>query len=240
MIGKKVKDYVKTRSLGQIRSHAQKFILHICKNQSIKNKGFMESIKRLDFKSKNYSELFKNDIHLLKKETFTYDEMDEIERKIILKFKINYSKEYACLNYKNGSNEQETKKREKKRTRIKFNCEDKTEGDPKKRSYLKKVLIRKINNHFEKIKKFVLMYNNLFQNQQITVLNPLTITTNYTETKEVSFTNAHLSNTINNYEDEYLNSFEFNESSNIFSLFNTENIDQLCSKSFISNEENMV
>jgi len=97
---KKAKDYVKTRSLGQIRSHAQKFILQICKNQEIKNKEFMDYIRSIDYKSRNCSDMFSNDAGLLDKEIYTYHEMEEIEKKILLKFKLNCSKEYDCLNEK--------------------------------------------------------------------------------------------------------------------------------------------
>jgi len=234
---KKVKDFVKTRGLGQIRSHAQKFILNICKNQNKNNKEFMENLKKLEFKSKNYADLFKNDLHLLNKERFTKLEMDEIEKKIILKFKINYSKEYECLNSKSELLIESHKKEKKISVPVKKSEESRQ--DEEELNLNKKILLKKINYHFSQIKKLSYIYNNLEHEHD----SSLKIKENSTKDNEMTVKSNNSNNVqLNsiNIENELMSSSQFIECNDIFSLFNMNNTEMLCNRSYMCEDEDLL
>ena len=187
----------------------------------------MENIKKLNFKSKNYSEIFQNDINLLNKESFSYTEMDEIERIIILKFKINYPKEYLCLN---NENFQDNEIIEKSKKKIKKNKKIKLTSKKKDVSLYKEKLIKKMNSHLDKIKKLAHKYNKICSNNieenQFLKNNNFNIDNFSTAAKENDLSPMS----------EYDYNFELNKN-NIFSLFNNENVEEFCCKTFTSNEE---
>jgi len=243
---KKAKQFVKTRTLGQIRSHAQKFINQICKNQEIRNKEFMDNVRKLDFKSKNCSNMFGDDSKLLEKHEFNYHEMDEIEKRIIIKFKLNCSKEYDCLNEK--IDPEGIVKRGGIRSKIAKSSNDSAtivNNDAEN----KKVLFKKIASQYEKLLNMISEYNSLGAKSTSSSCEKLNLSQIQndqqllTDTKDVSIrTNTHATHPNNQNELSGLGLLDFNDinecDNNIFSLFDNQNVSQfLMDKREKNNEE---